>query len=140
MAKQRGKIVKVMVGNGGDPTETFNVIKGEVSCRLQLTRDSLDTSDKSTDDWATSITGLKNASVTCSGKLDWPDANGLARIKSAWDNGTEVNCQVIIASDDSMYEGAWTVSSFEISGEANGVAEFSFTLAPAAALTYTAGA
>jgi TP901-1 family phage major tail protein len=135
MAKEAGKNCIVKVGNGATPTEVFNAVQGQRSGSVSFEADSVDVSDKTTDGWGAVIAGTRRATITVGGVAVWGDANGLDRLKEVFLAGENINSQIIVNAAGDGYEGNFSITNFEITGEHDGATEYSFTLQNAGAVT-----
>ena len=141
MSKELGTNVLVYVRPLGE-TGAFTVIAGQTSSQMTRARRTVDSTDKTTEGWATSSPGLKEGTITCSGQCVWPDTDGLGVVDAAWDDETEtgglveVYCQLNAAGKG--YYGMATVASADISGETEDNTAYSLTFNPSSAMTSVA--
>lgn len=137
MSKEAGKKVILKVGDGGG-TEVFTALAGQSDTRLSLQGNPIDVSDKTTNNWGATIAGTLAATVTVSGYPDWPDTAGWDTLRTHFEAGTTVNCQLVVNNDGDYYQGAFSVTGFDVGGAEDGATEYSITLQAAGALTWTA--
>src|SRR5690606_18604940 len=119
MAKERGKNVLVKIGDGGSP-EVFTALAGQRNASIQINGNTIDTSDKTSDGWATSLTSLKSLVITCDGIANWPDTNGLDALRVAAtadsDDDAVINARIVLNSSGAYYEATFSISNFQIDG------------------------
>ena len=139
MGKEGGKKVILKIGDGGG-TEVFTALAGQKDTRLSLQGQPIDVSDKTTNNWGSTLPGTIKASVSVSGYPVWPDTAGWTRLRTIFEAGTTVNCQLILNDTGDYYDGAFSVTGFDIGGENDGATEYSITLENSGALAFNAGA
>jgi TP901-1 family phage major tail protein len=131
MAKERGKNVLVKVDTGESPT-VFASLSGQRNASVQINGNTIDTSDKTSDGWATSLAGLKNLTITCDGIAVWPDTLGLDRIRQAAsansDDDAVILARIVLNSGGAYYEALFSISNLQIDGPFDGATSYSFTL------------
>ena len=81
MAKETGKNVILKVGDGGG-TEVFTALSGQKDTKLSISGQSIDVSDKTTNNWGATLAGTLEASVSVSGFVNWPDTAGWERLRA----------------------------------------------------------
>ncbi len=107
----------------------FTSIGGEKNTRFQGSAADIDTSDKTTGGWGSSITGTRKASVQSSGLINWPDTAGLKYLRDAWAVGNRVWAKVVMNEAGDFWICQWSIGSFEEGGSDDSATEFSLTLA-----------
>lgn len=138
MAKEGGKKVVLKVGNGATPTEVFAPLQGQKNAEFSGSAASIDVSDKTTNNWGSTLPGTLNAQVTVSGYPVWPDTTGWDALRAAWQAGTPVNCHLVMNAAGDYWSGAFNITGFNVGGANDGATEYSITLANYGALTWTA--
>lgn len=139
MTKYAGRNHLVAMGNADGPPETFTTIANTRSTGLSITVEGIDVTDKgSTDQWRELIEGgVRSAEVSISGPMS--DAATLALMKVRAKNGSINNYRITNGKGD-VWQGAFQVQGLENAGEYNADETYSFKLASAGPLTYTAAA
>ena len=138
MANEPGTKVLLKVGDGGTPTELFNSLAGQQDTEMSGEATTDDITDKDNAGWGGTLNVLRNMTVTASGKAKWPDTTGLDALRTAWEAGSDVNCEVVLNAAGSKYSGAFQVSSFNVSGSHAGATSYSVTLQNNGTVTYAA--
>jgi hypothetical protein len=114
MAKKLGQEYKLFVDNGSGT-------KTEIAGQTGLTRDGstalIDQSSKTTGQIAIQAPGRKTLTITCTGKLEVPDANGIERVYAIQKVYPQVSESFEIrvdpwASGDVVFEGEMYVSNW----------------------------
>lgn len=134
--KELGKNCIFKVGDGASP-ETFNKVSGQVDTKFAFAANAIDTTDKDSGTWGSSISGPKKATVTLQGEAVWPDTSGLEALRSAFDSGDEINGHAVFNSAGAYYAGSWCITALEIDAPTNDVTKYSITLMNAGALTWS---
>lgn len=137
MAKEKGTVVLVKVGDGGSP-EVFTAIAGQRTGSIAGSSDPIDVSDKTSNGWRSYLAGMKDATITCDGIAKWPDTAGLNAVINAWLTDTTINMEMVINSAGSKFSGPYQVTQCQISGDYDGATEYSLQFSPTDAVTYTA--
>lgn len=138
MAKEKGTNVLLHVSEDDSP-ETFVAVAGQRDTRMQGAGNPIDTSDKTTGGWGTSISGTRQITVTCSGLANWPDTTGLDLVRQRWAAGTTIRVKVVLNSTGDAYVFDAAITQLDIGGAHDGATEFSFTLQNSDAPDYLAG-
>jgi TP901-1 family phage major tail protein len=136
MSKEAGTNVLLKV-SAGSPT-SFATLAGQQVTEMTGPTETDDITDKDQQGWGSTLNVLRRMTINVRGKADWPDTTGLDIIRNAWENGTDVECQVVLNSSNSNYIGNFTVSSFNISGGFNNATEYNVTLENNGVMTYSA--
>jgi TP901-1 family phage major tail protein len=141
MAKERGKNVLLKVDTGVSPT-VFQSLAGQRGCTISINGSTIDTSDKTSEGWATALASLKTLEIQCSGIANWPDTNGLDKIReaatAAADDDAVILARAVLNSAGAYYECTFAISNLEIDGPHDGATSYSFTLVNTVAPTYSA--
>ena len=138
MAKESGVNVLLKIGDGGDP-ETFTSLAGQKSTRMTGAASPIDTSDKTTGGWGSTLPGTRSMTISCSGVAHWPDQLGVHRVRAAWEAGEDITCELVLNSAGDKYTVPLSVTQCDIGGDDDSATEYSFTLQNASAPTFTAG-
>lgn len=136
MAQLLGNDYKIYVGDG-QPTETFDEIRGQTSLEIDDSTDFVDTSSKSTGRIRTQRPARRNLTITVEGKFDLPDANGLERVHAlaVADPTVPANFQirkVPFSAADVILAGSFFVGGLPRSMPDQDNATYTITLTPAA--------
>lgn len=134
MAKKLGHEYKLFVGDG-EVSESFTQIAGQTG----LTRDGstalIDQSSKTTGQIAIQAPGRKTLTITCTGKAELPDANGLERVYAIQKEYPQepANFQVRVdpftdPEDDVVFAGSMYVSNFSLDDPDQDNSTFSFQI------------
>ena len=141
MGKESGVKVLLKVGDGATgttPGEVFTTLAGQKDTRMSGSGNPVDTSDKTTGGWGSSISGTRNMTVTATGLAVWPDMAGIDRLRSVWEGGETVNCELILNEAGAKYTGAFAITQFDVGGSNDGATEYSITLQNSGQPTYVA--
>ena len=138
MPQESGVNVLLKVGNGASP-EVFATLGGQQDTELTGDTTTADITDKSNNGWGSMLNVLRNLNVTASGKVVWPDTTGLAALRTAWQTGANINCELILNAAGDKYTASMTITAFNVSGSHTDATMYNITLANAGAPTYTAG-
>lgn len=137
--KYLGSEYKLYVGDG-EETEVFTVIAGQTGLSFDVSTNFIDTSSKSTGRIGTQRPGRRAITITCSGKMELPDAKGLEEVfsLSKADPSLPANFQIRqtpFAADDVVFQGSMYVGGMSQDMPDEDNATWSFELTPAAAPT-----
>ncbi len=128
-----GEHYKLYVNNGSG---TYNPIAGEVSLQPSRQTNLRDQSAKGDGAYSVQAPGKTQVTISCSGKLQLPDPNGLERIHTMSKNRTAETYQIRVdpfATDDPVFEASMYVSNMNAPGaDDDDNATFSFQLTLAA--------
>jgi hypothetical protein len=126
MARRLGQDYKLFVDDGAG---TFNAIAGEVSLQQGRTTNLIDQSAKGDGAYAVQAAGKTQVTITCSGKLQVPDPNGIERVHTLSKNRTAGAFQIRLdpwASDDVLFAASMFASNFSMGADDDDNATFSF--------------
>ena len=137
MAKEAGTNVLLQVEDQGSPG-SYITLKGQQSTEYDGGTETDDITDKSQSGWGSTLNVLRNLTVTVQGKADWPDPDGIDVIRNSWENGTDINCKLLLNAAGSTYTAAFQVTTFNIGGTHLNASEYNFTLQNNGAATYAA--
>jgi len=136
----KGALVRLKVGDGGDPSETFDDVVGSRSISFSFGGSEIDVTtaddiDASSAVWNTYISGTNDFSATTSGIIKTAaDFVQMLNDKAA---DTVRNYELEI-KDKVTISGPMRITTLEGSGEYSDAATYSITVRAAAALTITA--
>jgi TP901-1 family phage major tail protein len=137
LAGQRGRDILLKIGDGA-PTETFTTVAGLRAKTIALNAKTVDgTNADSPDAWRELIAGagVKSAAVTGAGVFK--DAASDAMVRAAFFAQAARNWMLVIP-DFGVIEGAFLIERLDYSGDHDGEALFSLSLASAGALSFAA--
>jgi TP901-1 family phage major tail protein len=141
MSKVAGVDVLLKVEDSSVPG-TFIVVGGQTGASLSRSASTIDTSDKTTGGWATSLVGLKSWSVECEGFVILGD-NGQELLEDAFEQRKTVKVEIRIGADaDSngiTYSGDAVITSLENEFSQDDAVTFSVSLEGASPLTRIVG-
>lgn len=136
MVVQNGKdlLLKVDLSDDGQ----FETVAGLRATRISFNAETVDvTSLESTGGWRELLGGAGVKSATISGNGVFRDAATDARARQIFFDGETPDFQVVIP-DFGVVEGRFQITSLEYSGNHNGEATYSLSLASAGALEFVA--
>lgn len=137
MAGQKGRDVLIKIGDGGG-AEVFTTIAGIRAKTIALNARSVDgTSGESPSAWRELIAGAGVKSASVSGAGVFKDAASDATIQALFFAQTARNFQLVIPAFG-ILQGAFLIEALEYSGDHDGEATFSISLASAGVITFTA--
>lgn len=135
----RGLEVVAMVNMGDDVTPDWKLLEEQTSTTFGGSAETADTTSKSNNGWSTSLATTRSAEVSAEGNYI-TGSTVLAAVETAWATGEEVHLRLIKNSDNDGYEALFSITQFEISGDATDVAKYSISFAPIGAVSVvTAG-
>lgn len=137
MAGQKGRDVLIKIGDGAT-TEVFTTIAGIRAKTIVLNARSVDgTSGESASAWRELIAGAGVKSASVSGAGVFKDAASDATIQAVFFAQSARNFQLVIPAFG-ILQGPFLIESLEYSGDHDGEAAFSISLASAGVVTFTA--
>lgn len=135
MPKERG--TKVLVFVGGTDTnpedDTYTKLGGQRTGTLNISAEQIDTTDKNSDDWGTSMAGPRAFSVTCGGQPDWPDTNGLKVVNDRHVAGDRINVKIVLNSAGAGWFATCAITEFELDGPYDDATSYAITFNATAA-------
>lgn len=137
MAKESGKNVIVKVGDGGG-TEVFTALSGQVDATLTISASSQDASDKTTNNWGSTLSGTLSANLQVSGYPNWPDTAGWDRLRSQAIAGNTVNLRLVANAAGGYFSGTFSITSFALKGPKDAPTGYDITFQNYGALTWAA--
>jgi predicted secreted protein len=116
MAKKLGHEYKLFVGDGST-AENFSQIAGETGLTFDAPTNFIDTSSKTSGRYGEQTPGRSSLTITASGKLELPDADGLERVNEldATDPKTSGTFQIRVApfaDEDVVFQASMFVGNF----------------------------
>lgn len=141
MAKQKGRLMLVKIGDGATPTEAFTTLCGLRSKTLTINNAEVDVTSASCSDpggplWTEVMEGAKRVEVSGNGYFTDSAAEGALK-DLAMDDTPLANFQIIVP-DFGTFQGSFILSSVEYGGEQEDGVTYSFALASSGAVTFTA--
>lgn len=136
MAKEAGRYVLLQVSTGSP--SSFVTLAGQQNTEFVGATETDDITDKSHIGWGSTLSVLRRGTIRCQGKATWPDTAGLDLVRDAWDDGTDIECKILLNSSGAHFRGSFQVTQFNVSGRHTNATEYSLTLANNGALTYAA--
>lgn len=137
MAKKLGHEYKLFIDDGAG---TFNEIAGQTGLTRDGSTELIDQSSKTTGQFAIQAPGRKNFTITCPGKTELPDANGLERVHTLQKAYPQVaeTFQIRVspfATGDVVFQADMYISNFSMDDpdQDNSTYTFQLTLATAPA-------
>lgn len=138
MAKEAGTNVLLYVSDGSASPTSFVAVAGQQNTTFQGDTTTDDITDKTHSGWSSTLNVLRGGTVNVSGKADWPDTTGLDEVRDSWENGNDIEGQIVLNSTGSKYTGFFQVTAFQVDGAHNNATNYSFTLQNNGPLTYAA--
>lgn len=141
MAKQKGRLMLIKIGDGVTPTEGFTTLCGLRSKTLTINNAEVDVTSADCDApggplWTEVMEGVKR--VTVSGNGYFKDEANEATLTTLAMADTPIGNFQIIVPDFGTFEGAFLVSSVEYGGEQEDGVTYSLSLASSGEVTFTA--
>lgn len=145
MAKQKGRLLLIKIGDGVTPTEAFTTLCGLKSKTLTINNNEIDVTTPDCADpggplWTEVMGGAKRVSV--SGNGYFKDEASEARLLDVVHTGNASSDSIanfqIIVPDLGTFAGAFFVSSVDFGGEQEDGVTYSLSLASSGEVTFTA--
>lgn len=137
MAGQKGRDVLIKIGDGST-AEVFTTVAGIRAKTIALNARSVDgTSGESTSAWRELIAGAGVKSASVSGAGVFKDAVSDATIQAVFFAQSARNFQLVIPAFG-ILQGPFLIEALEYSGDHDGEAAFSISLASAGVIAFTA--
>ena len=135
MAAQKGKDLLLKIDDGG---AGFITVAGLRARTLSFNAEAVDiTNQDSAGQWRELLAGASVRTARVTGSGIFKDAASDAAIRTAFFNGVIKTWQIVIP-DFGMVQGAFQISSFELTGRHDGEVGFDLALESASELTFTA--
>lgn len=132
MAILHSRYALVQVGSGGSPQgsphEDFNTIGTQTEFDLSLSAGRIDTSNKTTQNWGTSLADLREFQLSGGCFINWPDTNGWAVLRANALAGTDNSYRALVNDTPNHYEFIGQVQDFRITGANRNAISSSFTI------------
>lgn len=148
MAKQKGRLLLIKIGDGADP-ETFTTLGGLQSKSLTVNNNNFDVTTAGATSpggqlWSEVMTGAR--SIDFSGNGLFEGGTSLDRFKAIafganeGDTADAIGNFQVIVPEFGTFEGAFHINSVEFGGEQEGAVTYSLTLASSGYISFTAAA
>lgn len=130
MATFNGTKLGIYIGDEGDPTETWELIAAATDCSLSLSAEVIDVSTKDSGAWRQLLAGMRSASMSTSGLIDYTASNkNLSDLFAAFNSRTRLHLRFSNAvSGDQRYECYGYLTSLEQSAGMEDTATYSASL------------
>lgn len=129
---RRGADVALYINTGTEDTPEYVKIAGQRSAELSRSAETIDTTTKDNDGWKTSISGMKEWSLSCEALIDLT-GDGFSRLERAFNDGEQLFVQ--IKTEDGLgYEGSAYIVDFPLTFDPDGVITLSVEMAGASPL------
>lgn len=139
MAAQNGRNMTIAVGDGGTPTETFEVVAGAREDSMTLENGEIDITNKDSGARRTLLDGgTQQINLTCSGVYVEGGMTTSDDLFNKARDGTITNYQVEYENGEKI-SGAFQVASYARTGAHDGAVTFEAELHSSGTYTYTAG-
>lgn len=115
MTIQSSRYLLGKIGQGDSP-ETFVSIGAQADGQLSMDAQRIQTSNKTTSGWNTSIGGLRDFVLTMSGFADWPDTTGLATLITNAIAGSDFNAELVYESGGSKFAATVQATGLSLNG------------------------
>lgn len=137
MAKKLGQEYQLFIDDGA---ASFNAIAGQTGLTRDGSTELIDQSSKTTGQFSVQAPGRKALSITCPGKVDLPDADGLERVHTLQKAYPQVAETYQIRVDpfgdtDVVFQADMYISNFSMDDPDQDNSTYSFQLTLAAAPT-----
>lgn len=126
MTIERGSNLLLQIGQGDSP-ETFVSVGAQSTGRVSLNASRIQTSNKTTSGWNTSIGGLRDFIANSDGFADWPDTAGLDRLITQAIAGNDFSGRIVYNSLADRFDATVQATGLELNGDANGATQWSTT-------------
>ncbi|WP_028029891.1 phage major tail protein, TP901-1 family [Gemmobacter nectariphilus] len=141
MAKKKGRLLLIKIGDGATPTEAFTTLCGLRSKTLTINNSEIDVTTADCADpggalWTEVLGGTKRVSV--SGNGYFKDEASEARMNTVAMSADPIANFQVIVPDFGTFAGAFLLSSAEYGGEQEDGVTYSLSLASSGTVTFTA--
>jgi TP901-1 family phage major tail protein len=140
MSKVAGVDVLLKVKDAG--TGTLTVVGGQTGASMSRSASTIDTSDKTTGGWSTSMVGLKSFSISAEGFVSLGN-EGQELLETAFENRETVFAEIRLGADADAdgitYTGECVITSLENEFSQDDAVTFSVELQGASPLVRTVG-
>lgn len=100
-----------------DSPETFVSLGAQANGSLSLSATRIDTTNKTTQNWRTSLGGLREFVANGDGYADWPDTTGLDLLLTQALAGNDFSGQVQYNSTPETFTGTVQATNMQITGQ-----------------------
>lgn len=128
MAIESSRFFLVKIGNDASPVQGFNDIGAQSDGRLGLNSQRIDTTNKTSGVWGTSLAGQREFVTDVSGYSNWPDTNGLDRLLANGLAGVDFEIRVVYNSLGDNFQATVQATSLELNGANNNATQYSSTM------------
>lgn len=136
MVAQKGSLLLLKVGDGGDP-ESFTTVGGMRTTSLTHNNQSIDTTNKDSGAWRQLLDGAGIRSISISGAGVFTDSTAEETVRGLAMSNSINNYQLNFGNGD-VLTGAFQITSYGRSGNYNDEESYTITLASAGTITFTA--
>ena len=130
----RADVVPVTEAAGASVTisiENFVELLGQNNTTYSQTASDIDTRDKNSGNWASSVGGLLEMSVSVEGQVSWGDA-AYTRLRDLFETNGRPNVRLLLNAGGESYYGPVSIAGNEGGGATDDMHAYSFTLNMAA--------
>lgn len=135
MAKQKGRLFLLKVGDGGSP-ETFTTLASCKTKAVNGTGSAVEVTDDGSSGFKELLAGAGVSSLQISASGHW-DASADQASLLTWMGDKSIHNFQMVDEDGSILQGAFQVTSFDKSGDATNAVQFSAKLESSGAWTIT---
>lgn len=127
MTIESSRFLLLKIGDGASP-EVFTDLGAQANGRIGLSGQRIQTSNKTTQNWNTSIAGLRDFIVDCDGFADWPDTNGLDSLITEALAGNDFSVEAHYASTPSKFTATVQATRLELDGPNQNATQYRTTV------------
>jgi len=135
MTAQRGSIVLLKAGNGGDP-ETFTTIGGLLLTSFHHRNKAIDVTTKDSGGWCDLLEGGSTSAVSISGSGRFTDSAAEETVRGHAMNNRIRNYQITFGGGDTL-SGKFLITDYQRGGSNSSIEVYSLSLASSGPITYT---
>lgn len=133
MSATGGKDLLLKYNNTGS---TYTTVSGLQAKTFTLNNEPIDVTNHGSNQYRELLDGAGIRSMSISGSGIWTgDSTTLTAMVTAARDGTLKNFQIVDDNNTITYQGSFKITSFELTGEYNGAATYSFSFESSGALT-----
>lgn len=104
--------------------EAFNLIRGQDDTSEQIAATAIDASTKDTGKWGASLSGTNKMTVNVTGKVTWPDSNGVRRVLQEMEDQGLVWLKLVLNIAGDYYYGQFANTGLNIGGAKDGATTY----------------
>ncbi|KZC99689.1 MULTISPECIES: hypothetical protein [unclassified Thalassospira] len=122
--------------------ENYSLLLGQDNTTYEKSASQIDFGDKNSGNWSPQGAGTVTMSVTAGGKIEFTtdgEHGNWKKLSDAIDNGTDVNCRLVINSYLDSYYAPFSISGQSGGGGKDDPNPYDFTLSPSARPVYVTG-